>query len=231
AAPGEPPPTLIDYLPADGLLVVDNCFCTPALQKPFEFGADIVIHSATKFLDGQGRAVGGAVLGDAQIVGEKVFSFLRTGGAAMSPFNAWIFLKALETLDLRMRAHSAAAQTLAQWLETQPRIERVYYPGLVSHPQHALASRQQSGAGGILSFDVAGGRAGAWRLIDATRMLSITANLGDTRTTIIHPASTTHFRISAADRARAGIGEGLVRMSVGLENVEDIIADLEPGLA
>lgn len=216
----------------DCLLVVDNCFCTPALQRPFEFGADIVIHSVTKFLDGQGRCLGGAVIGDAETVGEKVFGILRSGGAAMSPFNAWVFLKALETLEIRMRAHSAAAQTLAEWLETQPAVERVYYPGLPSHPQHELARRQQPGGfGGILAFDVKGGRDAAWRVIDATDMLSITANLGDTRTTIVHPASTTHARITAEERARAGIGDSLVRISVGLENIEDIIADLEPGLA
>lgn len=215
----------------DCLLVVDNCFCTPALQRPFEFGADIVIHSVTKFLDGQGRCLGGAVIGDAETVGEKVFGILRSGGAAMSPFNAWVFLKALETLELRMRAHSATAQTLAEWLEAQPAVERVYYPGLASHPQHDLARRQQpDGFGGILAFDVKGGRDAAWHVIDATRMLSITANLGDTRTTVVHPASTTHSRISAEERARAGIGDGLVRISAGLENVEDIIADLEPGL-
>lgn len=216
----------------DCLLVVDNCFCTPALQRPFEFGADIVIHSATKFIDGQGRCLGGAVIGDAETVGEKVFGILRTGGATMSPFNAWVFLKALETLEIRMRAHSAAAQTLAEWLEAQPAVERVYYPGLPSHPQHELARRQQPGGfGGLLSFDVKGGRDAAWKAIDATRMLSITANLGDTRTTIVHPATTTHSRISAEERARAGIGDGLVRISAGLENVEDIIADLEPGLS
>lgn len=215
----------------DCWLVVDNCFCTPALQKPFDFGADIVIHSATKFLDGQGRALGGAVIGDAETVGEKVFGFLRTAGPAMSPFNAWIFHKALETLEVRMRAHSENAHTLATWLEAQPGVTRVHYPGLASHPQHELASRQQTGFGGILAFEVAGGRAGAWQVINGTRMLSITANLGDTRTTIVHPASTTHSRISAEERARAGIGDGLVRISAGLENVEDIIADLEPGLA
>ncbi|MES1944268.1 O-succinylhomoserine sulfhydrylase [Salinisphaera sp. PC39] len=213
------------------LLVVDNCFCTPALQRPIEFGADIVVHSATKFIDGQGRCLGGAVIGDAETVGEKVFGILRSGGASMSPFNAWVFLKALETLEVRMRAHTAAAQTLAEWLEAQPAVERVYYPGLASHPQHELAARQQDGFGGLLSFDVRGGRDAAWRLIDSTRMLSITANLGDTRTTIVHPATTTHSRISAEERARAGIGDGLVRISAGLENVEDIIADLEPGLA
>lgn len=213
------------------LLVVDNCFLTPALQKPFNFGADIVIHSATKFIDGQGRCMGGAVIGDAETVGKKVFQMLRSSGPCMSPFNAWVFLKSLETLEVRMAAHCQRAQVLAEWLEQHPRIERVYYPGLPSHPQHALAKHQQSGFGGIVSFDVVGGREGAWRLINNTKMLTITANLGDTRTTIVHPPSTTHFRISAEDRARAGINEGLIRISVGLENVEDIIADLEPGLA
>ncbi len=213
-------------------LVVDNCFCTPALQRPLELGAHIVTHSATKYLDGQGRALGGAVVGDADIVGDRVFRFLRTCGPSMSPFNAWIFYKALETLEVRMRAHCEGAARLAQWLETQPGVEHVYYPGLKSHPQHDLAVKQQPGGfGGIVSFDVTGGREGAFELINATRMLSITANLGDTRTTIVHPASTTHARISAEDRARAGIGEGLIRISVGLENVDDIIADLWRGLA
>ncbi|MGN8199180.1 O-succinylhomoserine sulfhydrylase [Salinisphaera sp. RV14] len=213
-------------------LVVDNCFCTPALQRPLELGAHIVTHSATKYLDGQGRALGGAVVGDADIVGDQVFRFLRTCGPSMSPFNAWIFYKALETLEVRMRAHCDGAARLAQWLETQPGVAHVYYPGLASHPQHELAVKQQPGGfGGIVSFDVKGGREDAFKLINATRMLSITANLGDTRTTIVHPASTTHVRISAEDRARAGIGEGLIRISVGLENVDDIIADLWRALA
>ncbi|WP_423823946.1 O-succinylhomoserine sulfhydrylase [Salinisphaera sp. SPP-AMP-43] len=213
-------------------LVVDNCFCTPALQRPLEHGAHIVIHSATKYLDGQGRALGGAVVGDAETVGDQVFRFLRTCGPSMSPFNAWIFYKSLETLEIRMRAHCESATRLAQWLETQPGIDHVYYPGLSSHAQHELATRQQPGGfGGIVAFDVAGGREAAFKLINATQMLSITANLGDTRTTIVHPASTTHARISAEDRARAGIGEGLVRVSVGLENIDDIIADLWRGLS
>ncbi|MGN8157281.1 O-succinylhomoserine sulfhydrylase [Salinisphaera sp. SWV1] len=213
-------------------LVVDNCFCTPALQRPLELGAHIVTHSATKYLDGQGRALGGAVVGDADIVGDQVFRFLRTCGPSMSPFNAWIFYKALETLEVRMRAHCDGAARLAQWLETQPGVAHVYYPGLASHPQHELAVKQQPGGfGGIVSFDVKGGRESAFKLINSTRMLSITANLGDTRTTIVHPASTTHVRISAEDRARAGIGEGLIRISVGLENVDDIIADLWRALA
>lgn len=215
----------------DVQLVVDNCFCTPALQKPFELGADLVIHSATKFLDGQGRCVGGAVLGDPQRVGTDVFGFLRTAGPSMSPFNAWVFLKGLETLELRMKAHSAAALELARWLEQRPGVRKVHYAGLQSHPQHALARRQQSGFGGILAFEVEHARAGAWAFIDATRLMSITANLGDVKTTITHPASTTHSRITAAERERAGITEGLLRISVGLEDVEDLRTDLERGLA
>jgi O-succinylhomoserine sulfhydrylase len=213
------------------LLIVDNCFCTPALQKPFELGADLVIHSATKYLDGQGRCVGGAVLGNEQLVGKDIFGFLRTTGPSMSPFNAWVFLKGLETLELRMRAHSAAALQLARWLEVQPGVSRVYYAGLESHPQHALAKRQQSGFGGIIAFDVEHGRKGAWAFVDATQLLSITANLGDTKSTITHPATTTHSRISPAERERAGITEGLLRISVGLEDVRDLQADLERGLA
>ncbi len=213
------------------LFVVDNCFCTPALQKPFELGADLVIHSATKYLDGQGRCVGGAVLGDEQLVGKDIFGFLRTTGPSMSPFNAWVFLKGLETLELRMRAHSAAALELARWLEAQPGVTKVYYAGLESHPQHALAKRQQSAFGGIVAFDVEHGRKGAWAFVDATRLLSITANLGDTKSTITHPATTTHSRISPAERERAGITEGLLRISVGLEDVRDLQADLERGLA
>lgn len=212
------------------LLVIDNCFCTPALQRPLELGAHIVVHSATKYIDGQGRCLGGAVVGDAERVGRGVHGFLRTAGPSMSPFNAWVFLKGLETLELRMRAHSANAMALAEWLLAQPAVERVYYPGLSSHPQHALARRQQRDFGGVVSFEVRGGRAAAWRLIDATRLLSITANLGDAKTTITHPASTTHGRISAAQRALAGIGEGLVRVAVGLEDIDDIRADLARGL-
>ncbi len=213
------------------LLAVDNCFCTPALQKPFELGADLVIHSATKYLDGQGRCVGGAVLGNEQLVGKDVFGFLRTAGPSMSPFNAWVFLKGLETLELRMRAHSQAALQLAQWLETQKGVGKVHYAGLESHPQHALAKRQQSGCGGIVAFDVEGGREGAWAFIDAARLLSITANLGDAKSTITHPATTTHSRITPAERERAGITEGLLRISVGLEDVRDLQADLQRGLA
>jgi len=212
------------------LLAVDNCFCTPALQKPLALGADIVIHSATKYLDGQGRCMGGAVVGNAQLVGEDVYGVLRTAGPTMSPFNAWVFLKGLETLKIRMAAHTANATALAHWLEQQAGVSRVFYPGLASHPQHALAMAQQHGAGGILSFEVEGGQAAAWRMIDSTRMLSITANLGDTKTTITHPASTTHGRLSPQERALAGISDGLVRVAVGLEDVADIKADLARGL-
>jgi O-succinylhomoserine sulfhydrylase len=214
----------------DCLLVVDNCFCTPVLQRPLALGADIVIHSATKYLDGQGRAVGGAVVGDRRLVGEDVFGVLRTAGPTMSPFAAWIFLKGLETLSLRMHAHSANAQRLADWLSEQPGVSRVHYPGLAGHPQHDLARAQQKTAGGIVAFEVERGRAGAWRVIDATRMLSITANLGDVKTTITHPATTTHGRLSAEERESAGIGEGLVRVAVGLEDLRDIQRDLARGL-
>jgi O-succinylhomoserine sulfhydrylase len=212
------------------LLVVDNCFCTPALQRPLELGADIVVHSATKYLDGQGRALGGAVVGDKQRVGKEVYGVLRNGGVSMSPFNAWIFLKGLETLSLRMRAHCDNALQLAQWLEAHPAIERVHYPGLASHPQHALARRQQSGFGGIVSFIVNGGQDAAWQVIDATQMLSITANLGDTKTTITHPATTTHGRLTPEQKVQAGIADGLVRVSVGLESIRDIQRDLARGL-
>ncbi len=212
-------------------LAVDNCFCTPALQRPLEWGADLVTHSATKYLDGQGRCVGGAVVGDAATLDEHIFPFLRTAGPTMSPFNAWVFVKGLETLNLRMRAHSEAAMKLAEWLVEQPGVRHVYYPGLADHPQHALAGRQQSGFGGIVSFDVDGGREAAWRVIDRTQMLSITANLGDVRSTITHPASTTHGRVSPEQRAAMGIGEGLIRISVGLEDHADITADLAQGLA
>ncbi len=215
---------------AGALFAVDNCFCTPALQRPLELGADIVVHSATKYLDGQGRVLGGAVVGAAPVV-EEVFKFLRTAGPCISPFNAWVILKGLETLRIRMQAQSAAALELARWLETQPGVARVHYPGLESHPQHTLAMRQQRGSGGaIVSFDIEGGRESAWKVVDSTQMLSITANLGDTRTTITHPATTTHGRISAEARAAAGIGEGLLRVAVGLESVEDIKADLARGL-
>ena len=213
------------------LLMVDNCFCTPALQKPFEFGADLVMHSATKYLDGQGRCVGGAVVGSKELVGKELFGFIRTAGPSMSPFNAWVFLKGLETLELRMRAHSSAALELATWLERQPGVQRVFYAGLPSHPQYDLASLQQSGFSGIIAFEVEGGRTGAWSFIDAIRLLSITANLGDTKSTITHPATTTHARITPAERERAGITEGLLRISVGLEDLRDLKKDLERGLA
>lgn len=212
------------------LLVVDNCFCTPALQRPLALGADIVVHSATKYLDGQGRALGGAVVGDKERVGKDVYGILRNGGMTMSPFNAWIFLKGLETLSLRMKAHCENAMQLAQWLEAHPAIERVHYPGLVSHPQHALAQQQQSGFGGIVSFIVKGGQAAAWQVVDATQMLSITANLGDAKTTITHPATTTHGRLTPEQKAQAGIAAGLLRVSVGLESVRDIQRDLAQGL-
>ena len=214
----------------DALLVMDNCFCTPALQRPLSLGADIVVHSATKYLDGQGRCIGGAVVGDAERVGKEVFGFLRTAGPSMSPFNAWVFLKGLETLRLRMEAHCANALKLARWLEHHPYVEQVYYLGLESHPQHALAKRQQAGFGGMVSFNVHGGREAAWRVIDNTRMISITANLGDTRTTITHPATTTHGRLRPEQRQQTGIGDGLLRISVGLEAIEDIISDLAHGM-
>lgn len=214
----------------DCLLIVDNCFCTPALQQPLALGADIVVHSATKYIDGQGRCVGGAVVGDSQLVGEEVYGFLRSAGPTMSPFNAWTFLKGLETLELRMNAHSAAALQLAQWLEQQPQITKVFYAGLPSHPQYALAKQQQSAFGGIIAFEVKGGQHAAWKLVNATQWLSITANLGDTKTTIIHPATTTHGRLSEEECQQAGISDGLLRISVGLENVADIQADLQQGL-
>jgi O-succinylhomoserine sulfhydrylase len=215
---------------AGAVLAVDNCFCTPALQRPLALGADLVIHSATKYLDGQGRVLGGAVVGRRDLVMDGVFPFLRTAGPSLSPFNAWVLLKGLETLRIRMDAQSQRALELARWVEVHPQVERVYYPGLASHPQHALAMRQQTAGGAIVSFDVRGGREAAWRVIDATRLISITANLGDTKSTITHPATTTHGRISAEARAAAGIGDGLVRVAVGLESVEDLKADLARGL-
>lgn len=222
---------LADIAHAHGAwLAVDNCFCTPVLQRPLELGADIVIHSATKYLDGQGRVLGGAVLGGKDLL-EGVFTFLRTAGPTLSAFNAWILLKGLETLSLRMRAHSDHALELATWLQDQRGIKRVLYPGLPSHPQHALALSQQKTGGGIVAFEVEGGREAAWRLIDATRIMSITANLGDTRTTITHPASTTHSRLTPEQRAAAGIEDGLIRIAVGLEDVADLRADLARGLA
>ncbi len=213
----------------DCRLVVDNCFCTPALQRPLELGADLVVHSATKYLDGQGRCVGGAVVGDAATMAE-VRGFLRTAGPSMSPFNAWVFAKGLETLGLRMEAHSRHARAVAQWLDDQPGVEQVHYPGLPEHPQHALAGRQQSAYGGIVSFRVAGGEAAAWRLLEGLEWLSLTANLGDAKTTITHPATTTHGRLSAEQRREAGIDAGLIRMAVGLESVSDILDDLGRGL-
>ena len=212
------------------LLVVDNCFCTPALQQPLSLGADLVVHSATKYLDGQGRCIGGAVVGDSERVGKEVYGFLRTAGPTMSPFNAWVFLKGLETLSLRMRAHSENALALAQWLEAHPQVERVHYPGLASHPQHALAKRQQRGFGGLLSFELKGGKDDAWQVVDATRIVSITANLGDTKTTVTHPATTTHGRLTPEQRQAAGISDGLIRISVGLEHIDDLKADLARGL-
>jgi O-succinylhomoserine sulfhydrylase len=212
------------------LLAVDNVFCTPALQRPLALGADIVIHSATKYLDGQGRVIAGAVAGSKALVGDPMTVFLRTAGPTLSPFNAWVVLKGLETLELRMLAQSAAALQMARWLEKHPKVSRVHYPGLESHPQHALAKRQQRAAGAVLSFEVKGGRAAAWRLIDSTRLVSVTANLGDVKTTIIHPGTTTHGRISPQARAAAGITDGLIRLAVGLEAVEDLQADLQRGL-
>jgi len=215
---------------AGAVLAVDNALCTPALQRPLEFGADLVIHSATKYLDGQGRVLGGAVLGAKGPAMEAVFGFLRTAGPSLSPFNAWVILKGMETLELRMLAQSAHALELARWLEGHPKVAKVHYPGLASHPQHALAMRQQRAGGAIVSFEVKGGREAAWKVIDSTRMISITGNLGDVKTTITHPATTTHGRITPEARAAAGITEGLVRVAVGLEAVEDLKTDLARGL-
>jgi O-succinylhomoserine sulfhydrylase len=215
---------------AGALLAVDNVFCTPALQRPLELGADLVIHSATKYLDGQGRVIAGAVAGPKALVGDPMTVFLRNAGPTLSPFNAWVVLKGLETLALRMQAQSTAALELATWLESHPKINKVFYPGLRSHPQYELAKRQQRAAGSVLSFEVKGGRAAAWRVIDAARLMSLTANLGDVKTTIIHPASTTHGRISQAARDAAGITEGLIRVAVGLEAVADLKKDLARGL-
>ncbi|WP_120996373.1 O-succinylhomoserine sulfhydrylase [Stutzerimonas urumqiensis] len=222
---------LADVAHAHGtLLVVDNCFCTPILQKPLTLGADIVIHSATKYIDGQGRCLGGVVAGRREQM-KDIVGFLRTAGPTLSPFNAWVFLKGLETLRLRMQAHCQSAQALAEWLEAQPGVAKVYYAGLESHPQHALARQQQTGFGAVVSFEVAGGREAAWRFIDATRLISITANLGDSKTTITHPATTTHGRLSPEERAKAGISDSLIRVAVGLEEVEDLKTDLARGLA
>jgi len=215
----------------DCVLVVDNCFCTPALQTPLALGADIVVHSATKYLDGQGRCVGGAVVGDTERVGKEVYGFLRTAGPSMSPFNAWVFLKGLETLALRMQAHSDHALTIATWLEQQPDVARVYHPGLPSHPQHELAASQQRGPGGIVSFELQGGKPAAWKFIDALRVFSITANLGDTKSTVTHPATTTHGRLTPEQRSETGISDGLIRLAVGLETEADLKGDLARGFA
>jgi O-succinylhomoserine sulfhydrylase len=215
---------------AGALLAVDNCFCSPALQKPLELGADIIIHSATKYLDGQGRVLGGAVCGRKAEM-DEVLRFLRTAGPTLSPFNAWIILKGLETLAIRMEAQSAKAHELSIWLEKQPWVDRVYYPGLPSHPQHAIAMRQQKSGAAVVAFEVKGGRDEAWKLIDSTRMLSITANLGDTKTTITHPATTTHGRISQEARDASGIKDSLIRLAIGLESVADMQRDLSRWLA
>ena len=212
------------------LFVVDNCLCTPVLQRPFEFNADVVIHSATKYIDGNGRCIGGAVVVRDQELHKELFAFLRTAGPSMSPFNAWVFLKGLESLRVRMRACSDSAFELARWLEAHPAVGRVYYPGLKSHPQHALASKQQSAHGGIVAFEINGGRPQAWQVIDSTKFLSITANLGDAKTTVTHPASTTHGRLTQEQRDAAGIRDSLIRVAVGLEEVDDIKADLARGL-
>lgn len=213
------------------LLVVDNCFCTPMLQRPLAHGADIVIHSATKYLDGQGRCVGGAIVAPEAMVEEKLIPVMRSGGACMSPFNAWVFLKGLETLSIRIQQHCRGAGIVAAWLADQAQIKRVYYPGLPNHPQHDLASRQQSGFGGVVAFEINGDRDQAWRVIDSLRLFSITGNLGDTRSIVTHPATTTHSRVSAEDRARSGIGDELIRLSIGLEEPEDLVADLAQALA
>lgn len=215
---------------SDALLTVDNCFCTPALQKPLELGADVVMHSATKYLDGQGRALGGALVGTADLMAE-VRAFVRVCGPSMSPFNAWVFSKGLETLQLRMDAHSARAMTLAHWLSQHDKVARVNYCGLEAHPDHGLAKAQQSAYGGVLSFEVAGGQAEAWAFINSTRLMSLTANLGDVKTTICHPASTTHGRLSDAQKRDAGIKASLIRIAVGLEDVNDIIIDCERGFS
>jgi len=214
----------------DCLLVVDNCFCTPALQRPIDLGADLVVHSATKYLDGQGRCLGGAVAGSKALI-DEIVGVVRTCGPTMSPFNAWVFLKGLETLRLRMNAHSENALALAMWLDAQDKVEHVYYAGLPSHPGHELAKQQQSAFGGVLSFRVSGGREAAWKVIDATQILSITANLGDVKTTIVHPATTTHGRLSDEAKANANITDNLIRIAVGLEDIRDIQADLARGLA
>lgn len=215
---------------AQALLVVDNCFCTSVLQRPIELGADLVIHSATKFLDGQGRCVGGAIVGPSSIIDDAVYGYMRSAGPSMSPFNAWVFLKGLETLSLRMQRHCDNAQAIAEWLVQHPRINRVHYPGLTSHPQHELASRQQSRFGPVMSFEIDGGQSAAWRLIDQLKIMSITANLGDAKTTVTHPYTTTHARMDEQDRLAVGVNPALVRIAVGLEHVSDLINDLEQAL-
>ncbi|WP_394809490.1 O-succinylhomoserine sulfhydrylase [Nitrosomonas sp.] len=213
-------------------LVVDNCFCTPILQKPLELGADIVIHSATKYLDGQGRVLGGAVLGNQELLMDGgIYGFLRTAGPTLSAFNAWVILKGLETLKIRVEAHAENALRMARWLESKPNVTRVFYPGLMSHPQYELAKRQQKSGGGIVTFEVKGGKEAAWRVIDSTRLISITANLGDVKSTLTHPATTTHARISQEARDAAGISDGLLRIAVGLEAVQDLQDDLVRGLS
>ncbi len=212
------------------LLIVDNVFCTPVLQAPLELGADIVVHSATKYIDGHGRCVGGAVIASDEIIENSIYPFLRTGGSSMSPFNAWVFLSGLETLAVRMKAHCESAFELANWLDNQTSIAKVHYPGLDSHPQNELAKQQQSHFGGVVSFELEGGKDQAWKLIDATKMISITANLGDVKSTITHPSTTTHGKLTPELRAQAGIKDSLVRVSVGLENIEDIKTDLSNGL-
>ena len=214
---------------AGALFVVDNCFCTPILQKPLLWGADIVVHSATKYLDGQGRCLGGAVVGSNELM-EKLVGFLRAAGPSMSPFNAWVFLKGLETLRIRMQAHSANAAELANWLNAHPKVGKVFYAGLEDHPGHQLAKKQQTDFGGVVSFTVEGGREQAWSVLDSTKVISLTANLGDTKTTIVHPATTTHGRLSDEDRQRAGITDNLIRIAVGLEDIIDIKNDLKRGL-
>ena len=211
------------------LLAIDNSFCTPVLQRPIELGADLVVYSATKYLDGQGRALGGAVVGNHKLL-DEVFAYVRTTGPSMSPFNAWVFLKGLETLHLRMKAHSESAQKLAEFLNQHEKVEKVYYAGLTSHVGHAMAAKQQSAFGGIVSFEVKGGRESAWTVIDQTQFISITGNLGDTKSTITHPATTTHGKLPAEAKEIAGIREGLIRVSVGLEDIDDIIRDLSRGL-
>jgi len=216
--------------PASVIFVVDNCFLTPALQRPLALGADVVMHSATKYIDGQGRVLGGVLCGASTLM-EQAVAFMRSAGPSLSPFNAWVLLKGLETLRLRMEAHSASALALARWLEAQPNVTRVNHCGLESHPQHALALQQQRGFGGVMSFELAGGQEAAWRFIDATRLMSVTANLGDAKTTVVHPATTTHGRLSPAEREEQGIRPGLVRVAVGLEDIEDLRDDISRGLS